>query len=160
ASGLVVVEDSYTVGVQDQAFLACEAALAVPAADGGVDLHVATQWLHSDRAQVAACLGLPEHLVRMTLAGVGGAFGGREDVTLHAPGALLALQTGMPVRIAYDRAESFLGHPHRHPARMWYSHAATRDGELVAVQARVLMDGGAYASSSPAVLLNAATHAV
>jgi xanthine dehydrogenase D subunit len=159
ALGPVVVTDTYVVGMQDQAFLAPEVALAVPAADGGIDMWVATQWLHSDREQIAACLGLPEELVRLTLAGVGGAFGGREDVTLQIHGALLARVTGAPVRIGYDRVESFLGHPHRHPARMWFRHSATRDGLLVAVQARVIMDGGAYASSSPAVLTNAVTHA-
>ncbi len=157
--GPVVVEDRYVVGMQDQAFLAPEAALVSPAADGGVDLLVATQWLHSDREQLAACLGIPENLVRLTLAGVGGAFGGREDVTLQIHGALLARATGAPVRIAYDRVESFLGHPHRHPARMWFRHTATADGELVSVQANVVLDGGAYASSSPAVLANAVTHA-
>ncbi|OAA26216.1 xanthine dehydrogenase, molybdenum binding subunit apoprotein [Frankia sp. EI5c] len=159
AAGPVAVEDSYVVGMQDQAFLAPEAALAVPAGDGGLRMWVATQWLHSDREQIAACLGLPEALVRLELAGVGGAFGGREDVTLQIHGALLALATGAPVRIAYDRVESFLGHPHRHPARMWFRHTATPEGDLVSVAARVLMDGGAYASSSPAVLTNAVTHA-
>jgi len=159
AVGAVVVEDTYVFGMQDQAFLAPEAALVSPAADGGVDLAVATQWLHSDRDQIAACLGLPDELVRLTLAGVGGAFGGREDVTLQVHGALLALRTGAPVRIAYDRVESFLGHPHRHPATMWFRHSATRDGDLVGVQARVLLDGGAYASSSRAVIANAVTHA-
>ncbi|WP_131773870.1 MULTISPECIES: xanthine dehydrogenase subunit D [Protofrankia] len=159
ARGAVSVTDSYVVGMQDQAFLGCEAALAVPTADGGVDLRVATQWLHSDREQVAACLGLAEHRVRLALAGVGGAFGGREDITLQIHGALLALVTGSPVRIAYDRVESFLGHPHRHPARMWFRHTASRDGLLVSVQARLILDGGAYASSSPAVLTNAVTHA-
>jgi xanthine dehydrogenase D subunit len=159
ARGDVEVADAYVVGMQDQAFLACEAALAVPAADGGVDVALATQWLHSDREQMAACLGLPEEKVRLTLAGVGGAFGGREDVTLQIHGALLALAAGAPVRIAYDRVESFHGHPHRHPARMWFRHIATSDGRLVAVRARIVMDGGAYASSSPAVLTNAVTHA-
>ncbi|OHV41009.1 xanthine dehydrogenase subunit D [Parafrankia soli] len=159
AVGPVVVEDSYLVGMQDQAFLAPEAALVVPAADGGVDMWLATQWLHSDREQIAACLGLPEELVRLELAGVGGAFGGREDVTLQVHGALLARATGTPVRIAYDRVESFLGHPHRHPARMWFRHTATEAGDLVSVHARIIMDGGAYASSSPAVIANAVTHA-
>ncbi len=159
ADGPVTVEDTYRVGMQDQAFLAPEAALVTPVADGGVDLMVATQWLHSDREQVAACLGLPEELVRLTLAGVGGAFGGREDITLQIHGALLARSAQAPVRIAYDRVESFLGHPHRHPARMWFRHTATRAGELVSVRARLVFDGGAYASSSPAVLANAVTHA-
>ena len=69
--------------MQDQAALGPEAGLAVPAADGGVDLFVSTQWLHMDRKQIAPCLGLPEELVRITLAGVGGSFGSREDIHMH-----------------------------------------------------------------------------
>ena len=88
----------------------------IPAEDGGVDLIVSTQWLHNDRDQVAECLGLPPELVRLTLGGVGGAFGAREDVSLHIHACLLALRTGRPVKIVYSREESFLGHVHRHPA--------------------------------------------
>lgn len=152
---LVTVEDTYEVGRQDPAFLGLESGLAVPAADGGVDLSVSTQFLHADRDQIAASLGLPEDRVRLTLAGVGGAFGGREDLTLHLHLCLLALRTGRPVGMAYDRSESFVGHVHRHPARLWYRHRATRGGTLVSVEARVLLDGGAYQSTSAAVLANA-----
>ncbi|RZS91682.1 xanthine dehydrogenase molybdenum binding subunit apoprotein [Motilibacter rhizosphaerae] len=159
AEGDVVVEGDYVIGVQDQAFLAPEAALAVPAADGGVDLTVATQWLHVDQRQVADCLALPSELVRVTLGGVGGAFGGREDVTLQVHCSLLAMLTGKPVKMVYTRQESFLGHVHRHPARMHYRHTATRDGRLVSVSARILLDGGAYQSSSWAVVGNATTMA-
>ncbi len=74
-SGLVVVEGTYEVGMQDQAFLGPETALALPAEDGGVDVFVSTQWLHSDQIQVAAALDLPPSKVRLTLGGVGGAFG-------------------------------------------------------------------------------------
>ena len=76
----VWVEGYYETGMQDQAALGPEGGLAVPAEDGGVDLFVATQWLHVDRKQIAPCLGLPEDKVRISLAGVGGAFGSREDV--------------------------------------------------------------------------------
>ena len=85
------------------------------------------------------------------LAGVGGAFGGREDLSMQIHGALLALHTGRPVKIVYGREESFVGHIHRHPARIWCEHRATRDGRLVCVRMRILLDGGAYASSSAAV---------
>ena len=107
-----------------------ESGLAVPAEDGGVDLFIATQWLHVDRDQVAACLDLPVDKVRFTLAGVGGAFGGREDVSMQIHACLLALHTGRPVKMVYGREESFFGHVHRHPARMRYEHGATRDGRL------------------------------
>jgi CO/xanthine dehydrogenase Mo-binding subunit len=112
----VEVSGEYQVGMQDQAPLGPEAGLAVPAADGGVDLFVATQWLHVDRDQVAASLGLSQELVRVTLSGVGGAFGAREDVSMQIHACLLALRTGKPVKMSYSREESFFGHVHRHPA--------------------------------------------
>jgi xanthine dehydrogenase D subunit len=157
---LVVVEGTYEVGMQDQAFLGPEAGLAEPTPDGGVSLDVATQWLHVDRAQMALSLGLPEEKVHLRLAGVGGAFGGREDLSVQIHAAMLALRTGRPVKMAYAREESFLGHVHRHPARLHYVHAADRDGRLRWVRVRVVFDGGAYASSSRAVCLNAASTAI
>ncbi|GLF97902.1 molybdopterin-dependent oxidoreductase [Streptomyces yaizuensis] len=156
----VVVRGEYVFGMQDQAFLGPESGLAIPAPDGGVDLHVATQWLHSDLGQIAPVLGLPEEKVRMALAGVGGAFGGREDLSMQIHACLLALRTGRPVKMVYNRFESFFGHVHRHPARLSYEHGATRDGRLTHVRCRIVLDGGAYASSSPAVVGNAASLAV
>src|SRR5262249_10401414 len=128
--------------------------------EGGVDIHVATQWLHVDRAQIAPCLGLPPERVRVHLAGVGGAFGGREDVSMQIHAAILALHTNRPVKIVYTREASFTGHVHRHPSRPWARHTATREGRLVSVEMRILLDGGAYASSSTAVAANAASFAV
>jgi CO/xanthine dehydrogenase Mo-binding subunit len=145
--------------MQDQGALGPEAGLAVPAADGGVDLYAITQWLHVDRRQLAPCLGLPEELVRITVAGVGGAFGSREDLHVQLHACLLALRTGRPVKMVYGREESFHGHVHRHPSRTWIRYGATHDGRLVAADVRLLLDGGAYASSSPAVLANASTFA-
>ncbi|WP_214109504.1 molybdopterin cofactor-binding domain-containing protein [Acrocarpospora catenulata] len=153
----VVVTGEYEVGMQDQAFLGPESGLAVPAEDGGVDLYIATQWLHVDQDQVAPCLGLPKELVRLTLAGVGGAFGAREDLSMQIHASMLALRTGRPVKIVYGREESFFGHVHRHPAWMRYEHGATADGRLVYVRAEIVLDGGAYTSSSPAVVGNAAS---
>ena len=132
----------------------------MPDGEGGVDIYVATQWLHVDRDQVAPCLDLPLEQVRVHLAGVGGAFGGREDLSMQVHGAMLALHTGRPVKIVYNREESFTGHVHRHPARIWCEHRATREGQLVNVRMRILLDGGAYASSSTAVTSNAASFAV
>ncbi|MET8948914.1 xanthine dehydrogenase subunit D [Streptomyces sp. NPDC004542] len=153
----VIVRGEYTFGMQDQAFLGPESGLAVPEEDGGVHLYIATQWLHSDLRQMAPVLGLPEEKVRMTLAGVGGAFGGREDLSMQIHACLLALRTGKPVKIVYNRFESFFGHVHRHPARLSYEHGATRDGRLTHVRCRIVLDGGAYASASPAVVGNAAS---
>ncbi|WP_328563446.1 xanthine dehydrogenase family protein molybdopterin-binding subunit [Streptomyces coelicoflavus] len=156
----VIVEGDYYFGMQDQAFLGPESGLAVPSEDGGVDLYIATQWLHSDLRQIAPVLGLPEDKVRMTLSGVGGAFGGREDLSMQIHACLLALRTGKPVKIVYNRFESFFGHVHRHPARLHYEHGATRDGRLTHVKCRIVLDGGAYASASPAVVGNAASLSV
>jgi len=159
ASADVWVEGSYETGMQDQAPLGPEAGLAVPAADGGVELFIATQWLHADLEQLAPCLGLPAEKVRLHLSGVGGAFGAREDVSMQIHACLLALRTGRPVKMSYGRQESFYGHVHRHPSRVWMRHGARRDGTLVNVQARLLVDGGAYTSTSPAVIGNATTFA-
>ena len=160
AEGDVTVSGIYEVGIQDQAFLGPESGLAVPDGEGGVDVYVATQWLHVDRDQVAPCLNLKPEQVRIHLAGVGGAFGGREDLSMQIHGALLALHTNRPVKIVYNREESFVGHIHRHPAKIWAEHRASRDGRLVNVRVRILLDGGAYASSSTAVTSNAASFAV
>jgi xanthine dehydrogenase D subunit len=155
----VWVEGYYETGMQDQAPLGPEAGLAVPAEDGGIDLYVSTQWLHVDRQQIAPCLNIPEDKVRLYLAGVGGAFGAREDVSMQIHACMLALHTGRPVKMSYGREESFYGHVHRHPSRIWMRTGATREGKLLGVRARLMVDGGAYASSSAAVIGNASTFA-
>jgi CO/xanthine dehydrogenase Mo-binding subunit len=159
APGDVSVTGVYEIGTQDQAFLGPESGLAVPDGAGGIDIYVATQWLHVDRDQVAPCLDLTTEQVRIHLAGVGGAFGGREDLSMQIHGAMLALHTNRPVKMVYGREESFFGHVHRHPARIWAEHRATRGGRLTCVRMRILLDGGAYASSSTAVTANAACFA-
>ena len=151
----VVVTGEYEIGMQDQAPLGPESGLAIPDGEGGVDLYIATQWLHIDRDQLAESLALPPEKIRLTMAGIGGAFGAREDLSMQAHACMLALRTGRPVKIAYSRPESFVGHVHRHPGRLRYEHGAMRDGKLVYVKARILLDGGAYASSSTAVIANA-----
>lgn len=156
----VIITGDYVFGMQDQAFLGPESGLAVPSEDGGVELYVATQWLHSDLRQIAPVLGLPEDKVRMTLSGVGGAFGGREDLSMQIHACLLALRTGKPVKMVYNRFESFFGHVHRHPAKLHYEHGATKDGKLTHMKCRIVLDGGAYASASPAVVGNASSLAV
>jgi len=156
----VVVTGEYQIGMQDQAPLGPESGLAIPDGEGGIDLYIATQWLHVDRDQLAECLELPPEKVRLTMAGIGGAFGAREDLSMQAHACMLALKTGRPVKISYSRPESFVGHVHRHPGRLRYEHGATRDGKLVYVKARILLDGGAYASSSTAVIANASCFAL
>lgn len=158
--GSVVVEGYYEVGMQDQAPLGTEAGLAVPDGSGGVDLYATSQFVHVDQEQVVASLGLRPDQVRSHPAGIGGAFGAREDVNLHIHLCMLAIHTGRPVKMVYHRSESFTGHVHRHPARLWYRHEADESGRLVRVEAKVLIDGGAYASTTSAVLANACYFAV
>ena len=157
--GSVVVEGYYEVGMQDQAPLGTESGLAIPDGQGGVDLHIATQWTHVDHEQIVAGLGVADDMVRVHHAGVGGAFGAREDVSLQIHLCLLALYTGRPVKMVYSRAESFVGHVHRHPARLWMRHEADADGTLRRIEARVIIDGGAFRSTSDSVIGNAVYHA-
>jgi xanthine dehydrogenase D subunit len=158
-SGPIVVEGDYVIGMQDQAFLGLEAALAIPDPDGlGLHLHVATQWLHEDLTQISACLDLPANKIRLTLGGVGGAFGAREDISLQVHCCLLALKAGRPIKMQYSREESFFGHVHRHPATIFMRHHADAEGKIIKIDARFVFDGGAYTSTSPAVLINGITH--
>ncbi|MFC0110598.1 xanthine dehydrogenase subunit D [Kibdelosporangium aridum] len=156
ATADVVVTGVYEIGMQDQAFLGPESGLAVPEGHG-VHLFLATQWLHVDQKQTAKALGLPVEKVKLTMSGVGGAFGGREDLSIQVHACMLALRTQRPVKMAYNRQESFFGHVHRHPAKMYYEHGATSEGDLVYVRAKLYFDGGAYASKTPVVVGNGTT---
>src|SRR5438477_13119519 len=104
--------------MQDQAPLGPESGLAIPDGEGGVDLHIATQWLHIDQKQLAGILGLPPEKVRLTMAGIGGAFGAREDLSMQAHACLLARNTGGPVTISYSRPGLVVGHVRRHPGSL------------------------------------------
>ncbi len=156
ASGTVVVEGTYATATQDQAPLGPEAGLAIPDGSGGVDLYATTQWVHVDHSQIVDCLDVTPDQVRCHPAGIGGAFGAREDISLHIHLCLLAGFTGRPVKMVYNRTESFVGHVKRHPSRMEYRHESDENGKLIKVSARVLLDGGAYAHTSEAVVANAA----
>ncbi|MEU7141745.1 molybdopterin cofactor-binding domain-containing protein [Nocardia sp. NPDC046473] len=156
----VVVTGEYEVGIQDQAFLGPEAGLVAPGEDGGLDFYVATQWMHNDLDQIGPCLGLSEDKIRMTLAGVGGAFGGREDLSMQIHAGMLALYTGKPIKMIYNREESFFGHVHRHPAKMRYEYGVTRAGKIVFAEVQIVLDGGAYTSATLNVTGNASSLAV
>ncbi len=156
AAGSIVVDGIYETATQDQAPLGPEAGFAIPDGEGGLDLYVTSQWVHVDHRQIIECLDVAPDTVRCHPAGIGGAFGSREDISLHIHVAMLSLATGRPVKMVYDRTESFAGHVKRHPARMWYRHEADADGKLVKVTAQLLLDGGAFAHTSRAVLANAA----
>jgi xanthine dehydrogenase D subunit len=154
ARGEVVVEDTYTIATQDPAALGTEAGLAIPDGHGGLDLWGPTQWTHIDLPQLAACLALDPAQVRVHPARLGGAFGSREDLSMQTHLGMLALRTGRPVKMVYDRTESFVGHVKRHAALMRYRHEADRDGRLVRVEARLLLDSGPYEATSAAVVAN------
>ena len=157
--GEVMVEGTYEILSQDQAPLGTESGIAVPDTQGGIDLFATTQWIHDDHRQLIEILGLEPHCLRVHPAGIGGAFGAREDLTLNAHLCLLALATGRPVKMVLDRAESFIAHVHRHPAKLAYRLEADRDGTLARLEARVVIDGGAFTSTSPAVNLQLASFA-
>lgn len=160
AVGSIVVEGFYETATQDQAPLGPEAGFAIPDGEGGLDLYITSQWIHVDHRQIIACLDKEADQIRCHPAGIGGAFGSREDISLHIHVAMLSLATGRPVKMVYDRSESFVGHVKRHPSRMWYRHEADEDGNLVKVTARLILDGGAYAHTSRAVIANAAYFSV
>lgn len=158
--GSVVVEGTYRVGTQDQAPLGTEAGLVIPDGQGGLDIWGPTQWTHTDLGQIADSLGLDPVDVRVHPVGLGGAFGAREDLSVQTHLAMLALRTGRPVKMAVDRTESFAAHVKRHAAELHFRHEADPDGRLARVEARILLDAGAYHMTSEAVIANACYFAV
>ena len=115
--------------------------------------------MFDDRRQVASFLGVPEDRVIVELVPNGGAFGGKEDLSIQAHAALLATMTGRPVRVRLDRAQSVRMHPKRHPVELAYDVGCDAGGCLTAVRARMIGDSGAYASVGAKVLERAAGHA-
>ncbi len=159
----VIVENEYRTPAYDHMFMEPECSIAVPA---GYDedhqkltVYVGSQIPYDDRDQIAAALGLLKDQVRVIGTLIGGGFGGKEDIMGQIHAALLAQATGRPVKILYDRAESMLAHPKRHATVVRIKTGAKRDGRLVAVQAELIGDAGAYASLSTKVLKRATTHA-
>lgn len=159
AQATVVVEDTYRTQMVDHAFLQPEAVLAEFNHEGHLVLQVATQYPHWDRTELSRALNLPEERIQVITPAVGGAFGGREDMTLQIQAGLLALKTRCPVKMVCSREESFLAHSKRHPMVMRYKTGADREGRLTAVEAKIVGDTGAYASWGPNVLRKAAVHA-
>lgn len=150
----VIVEDTYTTGAQEHAYLQPEAGLAYLDEAGRVTVQVAGQWAHEDQHQIAHALNLPLDQVRVIYPAIGGAFGGREDMSVQIVLALAAWKLRRPVKIIWTREESIIGHHKRHP--MWFRAklGATRDGRLLAAQVEVRADAGPYAYTSTKVLGN------
>lgn len=151
----VVVEGEYRTGYQEHAYLQPEAGLGFIDDEGRVTVVVAGQWVHKDREQVAHALGLPEEQIRIIYPAIGGAFGGREDMSVQIVLALAAWKLRRPVKIIWSRAESIVGHHKRHPTIIRARWGATRQGKLVAAEATVIGDSGPYAYTTPKVMGNA-----
>lgn len=146
----------------EHAYLEPECALARPCTiDGkaGVEVFSQGQGAYEDRRQIAALLALPERRVRVIQVPTGGAFGGKEDLSVQGHAALFAYLLRKPVRVALSREESLLMHPKRHPMRLDYTVACNREGRLTALVADIVGDTGAYASVGMKVLERAAGHA-
>jgi selenium-dependent xanthine dehydrogenase len=156
----VILENVYRTPRGDHAFLEPEAAVGLIDDDGRVVVYVGSQIPFSDRAQIAASLGLEEDQVRVIQTKVGGAFGGKEDIAGQIHVALLAKITGRPVKLVYTREESLIAHPKRHECVIRLKTGARRDGTLTAAQAHIIGDSGAYASLGPYVMTRAATHSL
>ncbi len=155
----VVVEGEYATGFAEHAFLDPEAGIAYVDDRGVVTVITATQWADEDLREMSEALGMPREKLRIVQAAIGGAFGGREDISVQIHLALAALRTRRPVKIVWTREESIAVHAKRHPFKMKYRTAARADGTLVAVDAQLVADAGAYASTSSVVLRNAHTFA-
>lgn len=147
----IVIENDYHTQAIEHAFLETEGGIGV-VEDGVVTVYQATQWPPGDRGQLARILGLPEDRVRVVQTPVGGAFGGKMDLTAQTFLALGAYLTGRPVKVVLERPESIRMHVKRHPFHMHYKLGATREGKIVALQAQLVADGGAYRSSTDDVL--------
>ena len=155
-----VVEAEYQTPVQEHAYLQPEAGLAYIDEQGRITVEVAGQWTHEDQEQVAHALGVPLEKVRIVYPAIGGAFGGREDMSVQIVLALAAMRLdergiNRPVKIIWSREESIFGHHKRHHFVLRAKWAADQEGHITAAQMEVIQDGGAYAYTSTKVLGNA-----
>lgn len=151
----VIVEATYRTQAQEHAYLQPEAGLAQVLPDGRIEVICAGQWMHEERQQIAHALGWPEEQILVRYPAIGGAFGGREDISIQIALALATWKTGRPVKTVWSREESIIGHHKRHPFIIWAKWGATRDGKIIAAQVDATSDAGAYAYTSTKVLGNA-----
>ncbi len=160
AAADVIIEGNYRLPYQEHAFLQPEAGVGYMDDEGRVTIEIAGQWAHEDQLQIAHSLNLPLDRVRVKYPAIGGAFGGREDMSLQIVLGLAAMRLhergiDRPVRVIWSREESIVGHHKRHPAWVKTKWGATKDGRLTAVEAELILDSGAYTYTSPKVLGNA-----
>lgn len=150
-----IVESYYQTPMQEHAYLQPEAGLAHIDNEGRVAVWVAGQWTHEDQHQIAHALNLPPEKVRVIYPAIGGAFGGREDMSVQIVLALAALKLQRPVKIIWSREESIIGHHKRHAYYIKAKWGATGGGKLVAAECELISDCGPYAYTSTKVLGNA-----
>ena len=151
----VIVEAEYRTPGQEHAYLQPEAGLAYVDEAGRITVACAGQWTDADRGSIAHALGLPEEKIRVVYPAIGGAFGGREDLSVQIVLALAAWKLQRPVKMIWSRRESIIGHGKRHPAILRARWGANRDGKLVAAVCEIIGDAGAYMYTSNKVLGNA-----
>jgi CO/xanthine dehydrogenase Mo-binding subunit len=152
----VIVEGEYRAPSQEHAYLQPEAGLAYTDDQGHLTVECAGQWTHADRGSIAHALGLPDEMIRVVYPAIGGAFGGREDLSVQIVLALAAWKLQRPVKIIWTRRESIIGHGKRHAVVLRARWGATKAGKLVAAQSEIIGDAGAYMYTSNKVLGNAA----
>lgn len=150
----VIVEADYHIPPQEHAYLQPEAGLAYIDEEGRVTVVVGGQWAWEDQQEIAHALGLSPEQVRVIYPAVGGAFGGREDMSIQIVLALAAWKVRRPVKMVWKREESIIGHCKRHAMWAHCKWGATRDGKLVAAEVRIIADGGAYCYTTNKVLGN------
>ncbi len=156
----VIIESEYRTPVQEHAFLQPEAGIAYLDEEGRITVVVAGQWTHEDQEQIAHSLGLPAEQIRVIYPAIGGAFGGREDMSVQIVLALAVMRLhergiDRPVKIIWSREESIIGHHKRHAYKLVAKWGATKDGKILAAEVDVYADGGAYAYTSTKVQGNA-----
>ena len=154
----IILEDTYHTAITEHAFLEPECAIALLTNEGRIEVYVGSQIPYADRSQIARCLGMADDEVRVIGTLIGGGFGGKEDIAGQIHAAMLAKETGQPVKILYDRHESMLVHPKRHATQIRLKLGAKNDGTLVAVETELYGDTGAYASLGEKVMTRATTH--
>ena len=154
AKAAVIVEGEYRTPVQEHAYLQPEAGLAYIDDDGRITIACGGQWTHEDRHQVAHALGMPNEDIRVVYPAIGGAFGGREDMSVQIVLALATWKLRKPVKIIWSRQESIIGHGKRHASVIRAKWGATRDGKVIAIENEIIGDGGAYMYTSNKVLGN------
>jgi CO/xanthine dehydrogenase Mo-binding subunit len=150
----VVVEGEYHTPYQEHAYLQPEAGLAYLDDEGRITVECAGQWTHADRDSIAHALGLADEQVRVIYPAIGGAFGGREDLSVQIVLALAVMKLRRPIKIVWSRKESILGHGKRHPMALKTKWAAAKDGKLLAAETTIIADAGAYLYTTNKVLGN------